>query len=560
MANISKSKKGLLSRIADGSRLASDILLGGTSSLSSQGVKQAAQAAIQQVERLPSFDADYVGIEMLLGSSEKPVRTRTQIYTKLHFMAQDGLISTAMRQHVQMALGGHETTGETIFIESKPDAKQAEEKLVKEFAIIAKQLNKVAHSICFNAACFGDAYARIYTEPKKGVVALDTDNVFPPLVQPYELLGTTIGYVVSEGQKLQTRIDHLRIARMKMPRMVLLPQMKVIENAQKINLEADRVEHMVPLPSLAGGSFLDAAEQDFDNLYAALRGLVGQRIAGSIDETLITANMGDMTRDQMDRFKTNIEKMLSAMKQRAEDQVRSGVYSTSRNFHVIPVFNEKQLTQISSFQGASASGTGTNIEDVLFLAKKLGGTLGIDIAMLGFADQLSGGLGEGGFARTSSQAAERSRIIRTAFTQFANDLIDRHMLAKYGYCWADEERPYSINFYGSIAALEAEKQASQERAMNKSAILVQVLAQMRDLGIGTEAMEHLMANQMQLDQDAAKLYAQAIKNAKPPVPPDGAGGYGGDQEVPGPDDGADELNNPPGGVQNGNEQEEVSNG
>lgn len=526
MANSSKSKKTLLGRLADGAQLVGDVMLGG--SLADQSPKQIAQQAMQHVERIPSFDADYVGVEMLLGSSDLPVRTRTQIYTKRHFMVMDGLINTALRQHVQMALGGHESTGEVIFIEQKPEIPAQAKKYVEELKPLLKMLNDSAHSVCFNAAGFGDAYARIYTQKGKGVLAMDTDSLFPPLVQPYEMLGRTVGYVVSLGPKLQTRFDHLKIIRMKMPRMVMLPQMKAIENAQRINLEADSPEHMVPLASLAGGSFLDAAEQDFDNLYAALRGLVGQRITGSIDENLLTVNMADMTKEQADKFKDNLTKMLRAMKERAEEQVQKGIYSTSRNFHMLPVFNEKQVTQVSSFQGASASGTSLGIDDVLFHAKKLAGTLGIDISMLGFADQLTGGLGEGGFNRTSSQAAERARILRTAFTQYANDLIDRHMLAKYGWCWSDEERPYQVNFYGSIAALEAEKQATQERAMNKVAILVQVLAQLRDLGLNTAAVEHMLAIQAQLDHEAAKLYAKALSDAKPPAD---AGGFGGQGDI-----------------------------
>ncbi len=545
MANESKPKK-LLAKLGGIGRQAADVLFAGT--LSEQSPKEIIQHAQEQVERLPSFDADYVGIEMLMGSSDQPVRTRAQIYTKRQFMVMDGLINTALRQHVQMALGGHESTGEVIFCEPKPTASASEKKAVEELKGLVKILNDSAHTVCFNAAGFGDAYTRIYTQKGKGVLATDTDNVYPPLVQPYELLGRTIGYVISMGPKLQTRMDHLRIVRMKMPRMVLIPQMKVIENAQKTNLEADSPEQMVPVASLAGGSFLDAAEQDFDHLYAALRGLAGQRISGSIDENLLAINMADMTKEQAVQYKSNVEKMVRAMKARAEEQVRSGIYSTARHFHLLPVYNEKQLTQVSSFQGSSNSGTGLTIDDVLFWAKKLAGTLGIDISMLGFADQLTGGLGEGGFNRTSSQAAERARILRTAFTQYANDMIDRHMLAKHGWCWPDDERPYTINFYGSIAALEAEKQATQERAMNKFAILLQALAQLRDLGMDSEAVEHMLAIQAQLDQDAAALYAKALKNAKPPEPQ----GFGGAPGGGGPID----LIDNPGGGNNENEEEQ----
>lgn len=540
MENPSSTKKSLRSRLASGAKALGDVVMGGA--LSDQNASQALEVAMHQVERIPSFDADYVGVEMLLGSSDRPVRTRAQIYTKWQFMIGEGMINTALRQHVQMALGGHETTGETIFIEPKPDAKANELKFVKELATITNALNKIAHQVCFNAAGFGDAYARIYTQPGKGVVAHDIDSMLSPLVQPYEMLGKTVGYVVSTGPKLQTKMDHLKIVRMKMPRMMMIPQMKVIENAQKINLEAETFEEMVPLPSTAGGSFLDASEEDFDNLYAAVRGLVGARISGSIDENLIAVNMSDMTKEQGEKYKANVVKMLKAMKDRAEEQVRSGIYSTSRHFHMLPVYNDKQLTQVSSFQGATVSGTATNIDDVMFHAKKLGGTLGIDISNIGFADLLTGGLGDGGLNRTSSQAAERARIIRTAFTQFVNDYADRHMLAKYGWCWSDEDRPYNVNYFGSIAALEAEQQATQEKAMNRAAILVQVLAQFKDMGWPKKAVAHLLTKEMQMDQDTAEVYAQAMKDAKPVDPGGGFPGSGApdiDDIAPG---GADDQN------------------
>jgi len=544
MANPNTRKK-LSERLGNFGRQVGDALFG--VSLSDMSAQQAAKSAMQQVERLPSFDADYVGVEMIMGATDAPVRTRAQIYQKRQFMVTDGLINTALRQHVQMALGGHESTGEVIFCEKKPTATAEEKRFVDELAGLVKILNENAHTVCFNAAGFGDGYTRIYAVKGQGVVATDSDAVYPPLVQAYEMLGKTVGYLVSTGQKLSSRLDHLKIIRMKMPRMILIPQMKVIENAQRINLEAETPDQMVPLASIAGGSFLDAAEQDFDNLYAALRGLVGQRISASIDENLLALNMSDMTKEQAKKFKENMEKMLRAMKTRAEEQVSSGIYSTARHFHMLPVYGEKQLTQVSSFQGASNGGTGLTVDDVMFHAKKLAGTLGIDISMLGFADQLTGGLGEGGFNRTSSQAAERARILRTAFTQYANDMIDRHMLAKYGWCWPDDERPYAINFYGSIAALEAEKQATQERAMNKFAILVQVLAQLRDLGLPTDMVEHMLAIQAQLDQEAAQLYAKGLKEAKPPEQP-GMVGQPGDPI---------DLIDQPGG---GNNEEEENNG
>lgn len=544
MANSTASKKSLMAHLASGARKAADLIQGGT--LSDMTADQANQQAMSRLESVNTFDADYVGIEMLLGNSGKPVRSRSQIYMKYHFMMQEGLISTALRNNVQMALGGHETTGETIFIEPKPNISSADKKMVDELASVIKMLNDSAHSMSFNAAGFGDAYARLYTAPKVGLIALDHESLFAPLVQPYEELGRTVGYVVSLGEKLQSRVSHMDMVRLKMPRMLMLPQMKAIENAQKINLDASDIRNIVPLPGLVGGSLLEAAETDFDNLYAAVRGLVGQRISSSIEEVLLSMNLADTTKEQRAQIVSNTTKMLKAMKERAEKQISEGIYSTARNFNIMPVWNEKQLSQVSSL-ASGASGQNLTVEDVLFHAKKLAGTLGTDISMLGFADQLSGGLGDGGFNRTSSQGAERARLLRTSYTKMANDVIDRHMMAKNNRCWPDSERPYTINFYGSIAALEAEKQLSSERAMNKTAILVQVLAQLRDVGMSEKTNAFMLAKTAELDQEAAEVYAKGLAAAKPPPQP----GYGSDNEM---------NTIPPGGDGSNDDEEDGNNG
>lgn len=517
MADDKKSKKSLVDSIRNVTKLV---------------IGEADLPVENRMQNISTFDADYVGIEMLLSSGERPARSRSAIYQKWHYMIQDGLISTILRLHVQMALGGHETTGETIFIEAKPDASEADKKIVKKLQFIAKMLNKHAHGMCFNACAFGDAYARLYTKKGKGLFAFDSETMFSPLVQPYVELGQTVGYVVSLGPKLQTRFNHLDMVRMRMPRMVFLPQMRAIENAQKVNLEASDPGDLLPMADLVGGSFLEAAESDYDNLLSSLRGMIGQRITGSIDETMLGANLSDMTAAQQKLFMDSLEKMLRSMKTRADEAVRTGQYATSRNFHIMPTFNEKQLTAITSFNGSSNSGAGANIEDVMFCARKLAGTLGIDLSMVGFADQMAGGLGEGGFNRTSSQAAERSRIIRTAFTETVNDTIDRHMLAESGKCWADADRPYVVNFFGSIAALEAEKQASRERAVSGGFVLLQALDLMRTMGLPTKMVETFLATQMEVDTDKANIFAVGLKEAKPPAPEMGGGFGGGDDDEP----------------------------
>lgn len=494
--------------------------------------KSAAKTLLGDVdagEQISQFDygfgADYIGVDVLLGSGKRANRSRMQIYQKFHYMLGDPIISTALRLHVTMALGGHETTGDTVFIEAKPDIKEgdARMKIVEDLQrVVAPILNAHAHTLCFNAAGFGDAYARVLTQDKVGLIDIVTsDVVFPPLIQAYERANTTMGFVISTGKRLNERLTIKQMARMKMPRMLYLPQTRALEKALRINITEDDITKWQALPALVGGSFLESAEEPYDNLHSSLVGLVGQRILSSIDETLVGVNLDGMTKEQRAEFMGSLKTMLKTMKDRAEAHVKSGEFSAQRNIHVLPTSGDKQLTQVSSFQGGASSGSGASIEDVMLQARLLAGAIGIDLSMLGFADQLTGGLGEGGFSQTSAQAAERSGIIRTAFADFANALIDLHTMAKYGWVFDDGDRPYTINFYGSIAALEAKNQKTRENSMNATAMKVQTLQGLRDLGLNEEAIKQILTADMEMDEEAAALLAKAIKEAKPP---EGVGG------------------------------------
>lgn len=483
---------------------------------------------------------DGISVSTLLGSGKRQARSRAQIYEKWHYMMGDPIISTALRLHVTQALGGHETTGDTVFIEEQEstNTKAGEKKkIVEELQkTLAPIFNRIAHQVAFNGAGFGDSYGRAYIKDKVGITGIWIDEmIFPPLVQPYEKAGITVGYAVAIGQRLNERMTVKQLVRCKMPRMLYTPQMRSIDKSMRVALTNDNPEEAAILPALAGGSLLEAAEESFDNLTATLAGLVGQRILSSIDETMVGVNLTGTTKDQRSQIMKSITTMLTKSKERAEKAVKEGRPVTERIYHVMPTNAEKQLTTISQFNGASGA-TSITIDDVMVHARLLAGALGIDLSMLGFADQMSGGLGDGGFFRTSAQAAERSRIIRTALCDFFNYIVDLHTYARYGWVFPDGERPYRINFYGSISALEAEKQINNEKAANSLATLTQTLSQLQTLGMPKETNAMLLSKVGGLEEDLAEQLADGLDKAKPPGGDDtggfGGGGFGAKNDMP----------------------------
>ena len=160
-------------------------------------------------------------------------------------------------------------------------------------------------------------------------------------------------------------------------------------------------------------------------------------------------------------------------------------------------------------------------------ARLLSGSLGVDLSMLGFADQMAGGLGDGGFFRVSAQVAERARVIRVALADFFNKVVDIHTMRRYGVVFEDRNRPWVINFFGSISALEAEKQRTRTDAMNSGLLMVQAMQLMKELGATKEIMTEFLSKSMMLDEDQAKLYAKIVEAPNPGDEGMGGGGFGG---------------------------------
>lgn len=467
------------------------------------------------------YGAGPTTVATLLGQGRKAARNRQVIYEKWQIMESDPIISSAIQLLVTGALGGHETNGEVVFIEESPVAQENKRlmSVVDEVKKLAPLFNRLAFPIAYTAAIYGDAYARIYSD-KDGIIDVTTDEMIrPQLVQPFERGGRTVGYAISLGEQNFERLDLTQMARMKMPRTQWIPQFGVVEKSLKVEITEDDIEKLPLMPSMVGGSLIYNAEEPYDNLAASLVGLVGQRWIDSIDEQFVTVNLSDMTVEKQRLVIESLKRMLQRSKQVAEDAVKSGRPYLDRVRHIIPVSNEKQITTFNP--STTARNGSVSIDDVMLHARLLAGALGVDLSMIGFADQLSGGLGEGGFFRVSAQAAERARIIRVALADFFHSIIDVHTYRKLGVVFPASERPWQINFYGSISALEAEKQRTRADAMNSGLLLVQAIQALKELGSTKEIMSEFLEKTMLLDDAQAKLYAEIV-DQKP------AGEEGGD--------------------------------
>lgn len=463
---------------------------------------------------LSLYGAGQTTIASLLQSGSRTARTRQAIYDKWSLMESDPIVSTALKILVTAALGGHETSGDLVFLETKPNVAKNDRNqyfLDEIKAELIPLFNKIAYTSSYLASAFGDSYVRVHSNKTQGVQDLYIGElVRPTLVQPFERGSHTVGYAISTGQKNFQRLDALQMARMKMPRTQWIPQVGVIEKSLRYSLEVDDMNDLPLMPSMVGGGFMYSAETPYDNLTSSLVGLVGQRWMDSIDEQILTVNLGTMTKDQQKTFLNSVVGMLQKSKEIAERAVKRNKPVMERIRHIMPVFGDKQLAQITGNTGGQRS-SNISIEDIMLHARLLSGQFGVDLSMLGFADQLSGGLGDGGFFRTSAQIGESSRIIRTAQAEFYNSIIDIHTYKKHGFVFEEHNRPFSINFYGGISALESEKQRTKAESMNGGLMLVQAMQQFKDMGATKDMMKQFLVKTMMLDEDEAEMYCSIVE-------------------------------------------------
>lgn len=465
------------------------------------------------------YGAGTTTVASLMSSGSRKARTRQSIYDQWSMMEADPIVSSSVSLLVTAALGGHETSGELVFIEKSPgiiDNKQLSDLVDEIKADLSGIFNRIAFPTAYLGATFGDAYARIYSDGNGVIDVYNGELIRPPLVQPFERGSRTVGYAIYTGEKNFQRLDVKQMARMKMPRTQWVPQHGVFEKSLKFALEADDIDTLPLMPSMAGGSLIYSAEEPYNNLVSSLLGLVGQRWMDSIDEQMLTVNLSDMSTNHQEKFLDSVVAMLKRSKEVAEKAVTEGKPVMERIRHIVPVFNEKQLATVQSSNGGQPGRSGSiGIEDVMLHARLLAGAIGVDLSMIGFADQMAGGLGDGGWFRTSAQVAERARIIRVALADFYNQIIDIHTLQRYGVVFPPSMRPWNINFYGSISALESERQRTRSESMSVGLMLVQAIQQMKDLGATKPVLINFLTEIMTLDEKQAELYAEILTSSPP---------------------------------------------
>ncbi|HGW9311494.1 TPA: phage portal protein [Escherichia coli] len=444
---------------------------------------------------------------------------RLQKYNILETMAKSPTISTALNIHIAHALAPSKKTGQA-FILSPKDGSDAEavSRCEELTADLGAMINDGLPSWAMIMAIFGVSYVRPYAEQGRGITGIESSYyTLPHFVQEFYrgslLVGFSGDYILDTHSLRRVITEPWNLVSMKNP--YWTPQHKVIPvsyGTKEYSLLSDQADKPLMETQNYGTSFLEYSYEPYLNLCASLAALKSTRNnAAKIDRlialttnTLDPVNAANYTRGVSQALKRHSDLV-------AQRSINANAIPTVLN-HLIPVMGDGKNGITIDTQSIPADISG--IEDVMFHLRQLAASLGIDATMLGWADQMSGGLGEGGWQQTAIQAALRANWIRQAAQRTIYRLLDIHLAYKYGKVYTETNRPYDVQFNSMNTAIQEEENRELDARANFVAVISQIMDQIQNNPklAGSDAfMRYLFTEQLHIDDDTLNTMIKEFK-------------------------------------------------
>ncbi|HCP0495630.1 TPA: phage portal protein [Escherichia coli] len=444
---------------------------------------------------------------------------RLQKYNILETMAKSPTISTALNIHIAHALAPSKKNGQA-FILSPKDGSDAEavSRCEELTADLGAMINDGLPSWAMIMAIFGVSYVRPYAEQGRGITGIESSYyTLPHFVQEFyrgsQLVGFSGDYILDTHSLRRVITEPWNLVSMKNP--YWTPQHKVIPvsyGTKGYSLLSDQADKPLMETQNYGTSFLEYSYEPYLNLCASLAALKSTRNnAAKIDRlialttnTLDPVNAANYTRGVSQALKRHSDLV-------AQRSINANAIPTVLN-HLIPVMGDGKNGITIDTQSIPADISG--IEDVMFHLRQLAASLGIDATMLGWADQMSGGLGEGGWQQTAIQAALRANWIRQAAQRTIYRLLDIHLAYKYGKVYTETNRPYDVQFNSMNTAIQEEENRELDARANFVAVISQIMDQIQNNPklAGSDAfMRYLFTEQLHIDDDTLNTMIKEFK-------------------------------------------------
>ncbi len=381
-----------------------------------------------------------------------------------------------------------------------------------------KLINKYLSKLARDAISFGDSYARIYGKKDKGVIDLVCNEyTYPPLIQPFEQGSKTVAFFCLDPrnwQKTITKLNTIQMVRFKMPRMSNIAQYELVETGLVTKmLEGDDPDELPILPAHLGGSFLYEIEDIYDDVILALASMNSQQIADTVNQMFLTVNMSGMPPAQRQAYIRGLEGLLKNHEAYVRDALSGGEAVWNTAFHMLPVFDEKQvLNPVGDIKNQRSSPI--NIEQFMINVRLLMGGIGLDPSMVGWADMLTGGIGEGGAFHTSAQIMRRSQDIRTAASEGINQILHLDWGFAYNEQFEPEDYPWQVEYYSNQTAAATEEINNAQSRMNTTLLKTQVIASLKESNLDVDIMAYILERDTGMKYEEALTLAESIAKSR----------------------------------------------
>ena len=466
---------------------------------------------------------------------------RKTIYTEYKMMMQDPTIHACLNLLAAAALGGHESRGEVVFIRPADKllndglrAKKLRKLVESEAEYLQGLINNMVFAFTRNAIGYGDSYARVYGAQGYGLShILCDDTVEPPFIQAFEQAGRTVGFHVLETNDYEvrrlTKLNHLQMVRMKMPRVTPLPQFRIDHVLQRQILSEDDPSKVPVIPSPVGGSFLQAVAPAWRDWMLSFAALNSQQIADSVNNQFFSLDMSSMPKSSRNKYKQGLQKSLLDLHEKVKSALKGGEPLWATNYTFLPSWSEKQvLNPLGDLTKRSAP---LNLELAMTHLKRGVGALGLDLSLTGWMELISGGLGDGAAFHTSAQVMVTSALIRQALTEPLIDLCIQHFALKHGEVFKRSDLPFKIEFYSDISAAATEALNNKNTRASTFQMFIAGISGLREAELDTQSNMILLTEILGLDDTQALRIAKAVsknveikkrqENGQPPPEPDG---------------------------------------
>ncbi|MCQ1072437.1 hypothetical protein NNO96_09245 [Acinetobacter baumannii] len=506
---------------------------------------RSAQAPVMTAN-LQDIDSRYENCEVFsLGVNEDRElrrRDRRTILTTWALMQHDPTIAAALNLHVTAALGGHESRGDVVFMTPAANirnggnnAKRLRELVQKEAQFLTPLFNEIAYPMARYGFAYGDSYARIYGHKGYGLTQIMCNEYTEaPLIQAYEQGGRTVGFHVLEKddgeQRLITKLTNMQMCRMKMPRYAPVPQFRIGQFVHQRMLAENDINKLPIVPAEVGGSILYDAEEPWANVQLILQALNSQQIADSVEQGFLTIDVSGMPPEQRAKYRKGLTKMLQKHKNNIRDALQGGEAIWSKAWHVLPVWGDKQV--LNAVGDLSKRGAPLSTDALMVNVRRMCGAIGMDMALLGWAEQLAGGLGDGAAFHTSAQIGQKSIHIRTSLTKALNHAANLHFGYKYGYMFQPHEIPWKFEFYSDISAASTEALTNKQTRSNTMAMFTNALGGLKELRLNKQSNFIILSKIGGCDDEEAEILVDALDKSAEQERQEQQGANGGQFDDP----------------------------